>query len=440
MPLGIGYIASQLIQKNLVRENDIRIVDSKKAAIEFKPDILGVGSVTQVVGDARQIARQCKKANGCLTVLGGYHITCIPRSLPEEFDIGVIGEGELTFAELVEKFTKGELTRKDLIKIRGICYHEDDKTVRTPPRGFIADIDSIPWPYRHRRYSSDEPVFTSRGCPFHCTYCASRTFWGDKVRFRSADSVVNEISYLVDSRQPKEIAILDDLWMAHKERFREIVTKLVERGIPEKVSFRGFCRSNIVNEETILLFKDLNYRFVRFGAETGSERLLKKIKGRGISVADHQRVIDLSFKHGLKCSASFMFGVPGETITDIKLTEAFLRKNRCKFGISGLYLFNPMPGTVLWRELLKKGKVSENLDFERYQLDFLNPRFSWDDILYFNEENIPLKQFQAIIESIKAEFIPWAAKKPLLKKIIPYLRKQHRKLKSIFKSALMQTL
>ena len=405
-PLGIGYIASYLVHKAVVSEQKIRIVDSVKEAIEFGLDILGVSSVSQVIGDAREIALKCKEATGCLTVLGGYHISCIPQKLPEEFDIGVLGEGEVSFAEFVYKFTRDQLRQQSLREIRGICYHENDWIVQTQPRELITDIDELPWPYRHKRYSSQEPVFTSRGCPFRCTYCASHVFWRDTIRFRSAESVVEEITYLVEAYQPKEILILDDLWMANKKRFREIIEQLVERRIPQKVTFSGFCRSNLVSEEDILLFKRMNYRFVRFGAETGSESLLQRIKGKGISISDHQRVIDLCFKYGLACAASFMFGVPGETREDLELTKKFLRKNRGKCHISGFYLCNPIPGTTIWDELVKKGKVTEDLEFERLQLDFLKPNFTWDNILYFNEENVPLREFKAIIEDIRREFIP----------------------------------
>ncbi len=80
-PLGIGYIASYLVHKAVVSEQEIRIVDSVKEAIGFGPDILGVSSVSQVIGDAREIASKCKEATGCLTVLGGYHISCIPQKV-----------------------------------------------------------------------------------------------------------------------------------------------------------------------------------------------------------------------------------------------------------------------------------------------------------------------------------------------------------------------
>jgi radical SAM superfamily enzyme YgiQ (UPF0313 family) len=402
--VGLGYLAAYLLKKGLVRPDDIRIVDSVQEAVDFRPDIVGVGSVSQVLTDARQFARQCKQTLGCLTILGGYHATCIPHRLPEEFDFAVLGEGEQTFAEIVEKFTQGPLDEDVLASIHGLAYRRNGEIRTTTPRALIADIDQLPWPHRHKSYSHEEPVFTTRGCPYRCTFCASHTFWRDSIRFRSAEEVVNEIAHIVDAHGPKNVVFLDDLWIAKKNRFRAIVRMLEERGIPDKVGFHGFCRSNLVDEETVLLFKRLNYRFVRFGAETGSDRLLQRIKGKGIHVSDHQRAIDLCAKHGLSCTASFILGVPGETKEDLELTIRFLRKNKGKFRIQGFYLFNPIPGTQLWTELEEQGIVTEDLDLSRLQLDLGNSRFTWDDVLYFNHESVPLHEFHKIVENIRKEF------------------------------------
>lgn len=405
-PLGISYLASYLIQNEIVSEENLRIVDNCEEAVAFHPHIIGVSSVSQVISDACEFARKCKEATGCMTVLGGYHVSSIPQRLPNQFDLGVIGEGEETFAEIVKKYSNNVGHGATFNDITGICYRSNDlEVLLTPARPLIADIDTLPLPLRHKPYSADEPIFTSRGCPFRCTFCASQRFWRGQTRFRSANSVVHEIVETVEKYQPKEIAILDDLWMSDKLRFKEIVNQLVELGIPNKVTFRGFCRSNIIDEESLLLLKKLNYSFVRFGAETGSDGLLKRIKGEGISVDDHQRVIDLCHKHGMRCGGSFIFGIPGETMIDLRETVRFLRKNKNKFEIIGFYLFNPIPGTVMWEDLKVHRKVSDNLAFDRLQLDLLHPDFLWEDVLYFNDEQIPLDSFRKVVCEIRNEFV-----------------------------------
>jgi coenzyme F420-reducing hydrogenase beta subunit len=236
-------------------------------------------------------------------------------------------------------------------------------------------------------------------------FCASHGFWRGRYRLRDADSVVSEINYLVEEFHPEEIVISDDLWISDKRRFREIVEKLKKLGIPGKVSFRGFVRSNIIQEDDILLLKQMNYRLLRFGAETGSEDLLRRLKGDNISVADHQRVVDLCHRHGMPCSASFMFGIPGETMADLKATDDFLTKNRGKIGIAGFYFFNPIPGTEIWEWMEDKKMVSADLRFELLKIDLLKEDFSWEDILYFNQDHVPLEEFKRFIEKIRRKFI-----------------------------------
>ncbi|MFC1841035.1 B12-binding domain-containing radical SAM protein, partial [Thermodesulfobacteriota bacterium] len=282
-PLGVAYLAAYLMEQGIVSKENLIIADTIDEAIKFNPDIIGVSSLSHVLDDAIRFAGLCKEKTACLTVLGSYHISSLPSSLPEVFDIGVIGEGEITFTEIVTHFKKDLPVEGWCRDIKGTCYRSENKIRINEKRPLINDIDSLPYPYRHKTYTDDLPVFTSRGCPFRCTFCASHKFWQDKIRFRSHDSVINEICEAVDKYKPKEVVILDDLWMANKDRFNSIANGLIENNIPRKITFRGFCRSNLIHEDEIIQLKRLNYRVVRFGAETGSDRLLKKIKGKNIS-------------------------------------------------------------------------------------------------------------------------------------------------------------
>lgn len=402
--LGIAYIASYLIEKGIVDRDHLLIVDSFDEVLDFRPSIVGISSTSQVFHQALEFAKKCKEHTGAYTVLGGYHISVSPESLPKEYDFGVMGEGEKTFAELVCLMAKGTVDYQDLQPVNGICYHHHGEVAVNPARSLIKELDNIPFPIFQKRYSDEYPIFTSRGCPYRCTFCASHLFWQERIRFRSAESVVAEIVEAVERYHCQEIYILDDLWLSDKKRFQKIVELLEERNIPENIRFKGFCRSNIIFEDHIKLLKRLNYAVVRFGGETGSNDLLQKIKGKNISIQDHTRVIDLCARYGLPCSASFMFGVPGETMTDIELTRKFLIKNRGRLSISGLYFFNPIPGTELWGDLLKAGKISDDFDLSNLQLDLSRDNFSWETAEkgYFNEENIPFSLFREKIVALKA--------------------------------------
>jgi radical SAM superfamily enzyme YgiQ (UPF0313 family)/predicted SAM-dependent methyltransferase len=402
--LGIAYIASYLIEKGVVEKSQVLIADSLEEVIDFKPNVVGISSTSQVFRQTLEFVKKCKERTGALTVLGGYHISVDPRSLPKEFEFGVIGEGEITFAELVSWLARETVDDDDLKAINGLCYHRGGEVVTNADRKLIDDLDSLPFPIFQKRYSDEYPIFTSRGCPYRCTFCASSLFWKNRTRFRSAESVVKEIAEAVERYRYRKIYFLDDLWLSDQKRFRKIVELLEERGITQKVGFKGFCRSNIIFEEQIKLLKRLNYTVVRFGGETGSNKLLQKIKGKNISVKDHTRVIDLCARYGLSCSASFMFGIPGETMADIELTHQFLMKHRGRLSVSGFYFFNPVPGTKLWNDLVQAGKIRDNFDLSNLQLDLARDNFSWEKAQkgYFNEENISFSLFREKMEFLRA--------------------------------------
>ena len=153
------------------------------------------------------------------------------------------------------------------------------------------------------------------------------------------------------------------------------------------------------------LLKKMNYRVIRFGAETGSNRLLKQIKGNSASVSHHQRLIDLAYKYGLPCSGSFMFGIPGESVDDILKTLKFLDKNRKKLSISGLYFYNPIPGTELYNRILAETGIASDFFCEDMYLDMLHPKFEIKETHYFNEKKVPLNTLIRYVHKIRNEFI-----------------------------------
>ena len=172
------------------------------------------------------------------------------------------------------------------------------------------------------------------------------------------------------------------------------------------LSFHAFITSNLASDETFSLAKRMNFKSIRFGAETGSDQLLRVMKGNWASVKSHQQCIELSNKYGFDVSAAFMLGAPGETIDDLDLTIDFLEKNKGRVNINGLYLTMPIPGTPYWKMALDKGLVSEDMDWDRLNLDFgKTASFDFDNIIYLNEDNVPLPIVKEYYEKIRDQYM-----------------------------------
>jgi radical SAM superfamily enzyme YgiQ (UPF0313 family) len=295
---------------------------------------------------------------------------------------------------------------KALEKIDGICFKHNNRLIITKNRELLKDIDAQPKPYRRVKPNQQRMyIFSARGCPYQCTFCASQSFW-EKYRAHSAQYVVEEIEDVYNKFGITHIYFVDDLFIAPKSRLIEIHRLLKEKNLIGKLSFEGFVRINIIDEEVIFILKEMKFKEIRFGLETASPRLLKTIKHQPPKMKKIQEVIELCKKHDLKLCGSLMFGIPGETLEDIEITVKFLRDNINDFYINGFYLMQPVPGTELWDDMKAKNILTDtNFDVASMEVALYKKDFNWNNALYLNEENIPLQEFKTIIAKVKDEFI-----------------------------------
>jgi len=401
LPLGIGYLASYLGARADTVPASLEVLPTESVAelLDFKPHIVGIGSVTSCFHHAAQMATRIKQALGARVVAGGHHVSALPHRLPDCFDAAVIGEGEETLRELVAATAQGGWTPEVLSRIAGIAYRDGQRIVINERRPLIDPLDSLPHPIRtpNPTRPDEATIFTSRGCPYRCVFCSSARHWR-RFRAFSAHYVVAEIEEILGA-QPEitQFYILDDLFIANRDRLRHMVELLEAKGLNSRLAFRGFVRSNLVDEECCELLRRMNCREVRFGAESASPRILDQLKVGTASVEDHQRCIDLCRSYGIAVSASYMVGNPNETEDDLRLTYDFILRNEGKAGVEGFYLATPLPGTPLWDDCLRRGLVSENMDWGRLNLSFDNPDFDWGDFVYVNDA-MPR---QRLIESLR---------------------------------------
>ena len=370
-PLGIGYLVSSLRKRFGEKAIGFKLVNSnvEQEIIGFKPDIVGISSVSQNYNKAISYAKVAKKYK-LPVICGGVHISMMPSSLTRDMDVGVIGEGEETICDIFELFRReGELAKSDLQKIKGIIYWDSDGGIATTDkRELICPLDNIPFPARD--LFSIQPttyMFTSRGCPYRCTFCASSRFWNE-VRFFSAEYVGNEIERLVNEYNVKHINFYDDLFSADTKRVSQILNFLKGKNVLGKVDFSCSIRSNMVNDEIIQLLKEIGVKSIGIGLESGCNKTLKYLKGSNIDVRDNKNAIRVAKKHGISVHGSFIIGSPEEDKEDILETLKFIKESRLD-GFS-VYVLTPFPGTPVWDYAESKGLVDKKMDWSKLNVNF----------------------------------------------------------------------
>jgi len=370
----IDYIVSRYTQKKLKAELDT-----------FEPDVVGSTSVTMNFPVAADIVRTAKRHRpSVLTVMGGPHVTFDAEKTLQtypEIDLLVMGEGEQTIRELVPRLAD----RSGWTGVRGLAFRRDNTIVITEPRELIDDLDSIPRPARHllplsryRALGFPISMITSRGCPNACIFCQGRRMVGKKVRYRSVESVMDEIEEIL-SYGITRINVADDLFTSNKKRVQEMCGQILARGL--NFTWSAFARVNTVDRETLKLMRDAGCDAISFGIESGNPEMLRRVR-KGITLDQARNAVTLCKEAGIFAHASFMVGLPGESPETLADTHAFAQS----LGIAyGYHFLAPFPGT----------DVREKI--EEYDLEILT-----DDWTRYDANSAIVKTSRLSPEEMKA--------------------------------------
>lgn len=388
-PLGLMYIASYL--RKCGGFYNTLIVDKEdviKAIRREKPDVVAFSSMTFEFFESNAIARQVKEQFGIPAIIGGAHISSIPSHLKDSsFDIAVLGEGEQTMLELMQLYErKGSFEAKGLKNVKGIAFKDGNSVTETERRTLLEDLDSIPFPARDLLKLKDYLIprramfpdrlgiymqmLTSRGCPYRCAFCPSSRFW-QKTRFHSAEYVVDEMKEISEKyRSVEGIVIWDDLFIADRQRVKNILELMKKEGLNERFYFSSTARANLMDSEICKILKEMNVKAISFGLESGSEKILNYLKGGNVTVEQNRSAIKIAKELGFFTSGYFIIGSPGETEEDLRQTLSLVRDSNLDTAM--VFQLTPFPGTVVWEDAKKAGIVSEdfNFDFSRLFLAY----------------------------------------------------------------------
>jgi anaerobic magnesium-protoporphyrin IX monomethyl ester cyclase len=303
------------------------------------------------------------KAQGCTVIVCGADSTDHSAAyLAQGADYILLGEGEITLGELLDSLT-GRSTRP-VEEIPGISW-SGGTTGRRPD---IRDLDALPFPAwdlvdvpryrnlwlaRHGYYSMN--MATTRGCPYHCNWCA-KPIWGQRYHSRSPENVVAELKSLKNQYRPDHIWFVDDI-LGLKPGWIERFADLVEAH-DARVPFKSLSRVDLLlRGDTIEALRRAGCQSVWVGAESGSQKILDAMD-KGTTVEQIREAARRLKAAGIAVGFFLQFGYPGETRTDLELTLQMVRD--CQPDDIGMSVSYPLPGTKFYEAVKLELGLKQN--------------------------------------------------------------------------------
>ncbi len=326
---------------------------------DFQPDALILSITTPTLEDDVKAATMAKEINPqIVTVTKGAHFIHLDREsldIYPSIDIIMRGEYEETICELASGHPWKETT--------GITYREEGTPTRNEERGYIQNIDTIPFPARHLidntsyiRPDVDEmqaTIVTSRGCPFPCIFCLAQPVSGKSVRNRSPENVIEELKDCV-KLGIRQFLFRSDLFTANKKWVKQLCKAIQEEGLD--IEWACNSRVDTINEEMLVEMKKAGCWLVSFGVESGDPDMLEKMK-KLVDFDSIEPAIRLCRKVGVKSSVYFLIGLPWENLETFENTKRFARKLDPDF-IEFFYSY-PFHGTEFYRIAVEEGLLKE---------------------------------------------------------------------------------
>lgn len=345
----------------------------------WKPDVVGLSCIFSNQWPAtRELAKRIKATDrDVLVVAGGGHPTFLPELCMKDAPIDFIlrGEGEQSFVDLLNRITKG----RTLDDIDGLVYRDRESIRANPKLKLIQDLDSIPFP-AHDLLDPEPyfklalpmgytmmsprnlPVITSRGCPCSCTFCSSTHLWGRHYRTRSAANVLRELDWLVERFGVEEIKMQDDNLTIHRKRAVEIFQGMIERPYRLHWNTPNGIAVWTLDRDVLTLMKNSGCFEIRMAIESGNQEVLDHLVRKPLKLEKVREVNRIARELGIFRLSYFIIGFPGETKEQIMDTIRFARELR--LDLSVMFVYNPLPGSELFHECLKRGYITEKSFFD----------------------------------------------------------------------------
>ncbi len=369
-PLNLLNLAATVRQAG----HEVRILDAAgtgmslesfvEEIIAARPDVVGITAMTAHIDTAGRAAQAVKQwLPRVRVVLGGAHVSALPEETMERwaaFDVGVVGEGDLTIVELVDALDRG----RDLKQVAGLLVRRDGRVVRTEPRPLIADLDTLPFPtwdllagfatlYQPTASRSVRSpsayLVSSRGCPYRCTFC-SNAVHGRSFRSYSVDYLMGMIEHLISEFGVRDITIYDENLAVNRRRLTGLCRRLIEAG--HDLTWSCDARADSLTPEVVELMYRAGCRSVWMGMESGDPEMLRRYR-KGTTVEQYRKASHWCREVGIVCNGSFIIGGPGETQGSLRRSLAFAREIELDYFTP--FYCTPLPGAPMYETVHEHG-------------------------------------------------------------------------------------
>ena len=416
----LGQAETEIVQfkTDLLSENGAFDVKSTKMRQRYydlvlnhlnksRPKYIGIGGFTNDYYDMIELGYKIKESrrfDDVIIIAGNVHASLFPEDFifpKSPFDYVVMGEGEISLTNLIEHIEN----EKDVSNVKGVAYLDGNKMFKTAPQPLVEDLDSIPIFDYSKIDMALNPrigmirwvaakgtgIYTGRGCPFKCAFCASNSVWNcndlkgkTSLRFRSIEKVIEEIKFLKKQYGLEAFYIMDDTFTLKRKRVEEFCESIK----PLNLMWAAETRVGLIDDSLVKLMKNAGCIQLDFGVETASQRMLDTIKKQQ-TAKEASKAFQVCRKNNVRTFANFLINLPGENENDIKDSLNWLKENRP--DVITVAITTPYPGTEIYdkyldqkptnkeyqlfesREYIERFKMaSHNLDFYMVQTSMTN--------------------------------------------------------------------
>ncbi len=415
--LGPMYISSMLKKHGHECKLSLgnAIADFQETIEEFKPDIVGFSIMSGSHDWAKKIAGEVKKKYGIINIFGGAHPTFFQKFVEEpEVDYIVRGEGEEAMKEIMDCIDRNA----SFYHVPNLSFTVEEKITHNPLRNLAKNLDEYPFPdrvlYDDLNNSGNRKVrniITSRGCPFHCTFCfedAMREMYAGKgkyVRIRDIDSCIAECKRLIAETNTEIIYFADDVFGMKKQWLYDFL-EVYKREVG--VEFICLVRADIVASDPKYAFNlaEAGCRSVFFGIESGNEDLRNRVLDKQLTDEQILNAAKLLHEAGITFRTYNIVGLPDETLDDAYSTVELNIKIKADYPWCSI--FSPFPGTELTDYAFNKGYLGKEFDFDTLDKSFFIK----------SKLNLPHKRELENLQKFFQTAVLWPWTFPIIKKLV----------------------